>query len=275
MKKSVVDIYDLQEMAPFFKGRVGTWLGKLLIKCLRVDLVNKVHARNCHLRGAEFTSALLHDPIIDLSYEVHNKEILDHLPEGAFVTVSNHPIGSLDGIMLIDIFASRRPDFKVMVNEILVKIGAMKDNFVSVLPDSTGNGPNPANINGVRYSLQRLKEGHPMGFFPAGAISFYNKEDKVIRDLPWTHSVIRLIRKANVPIYPVYFDFLNSRFFYWLGGISWKIRTLRIPAEAFNKRGKTVDVYVGEPISPDEIKNFTDDTALAEFLFNRTYGAKK
>ena len=46
MKKSVVDIYDLQEMAPFFKGRVGTWLGKLLIKCLRVDLVNKVHARN-------------------------------------------------------------------------------------------------------------------------------------------------------------------------------------------------------------------------------------
>lgn len=275
MKKSVVDIYDLQEMAPFFKGRVGTWLGKLLIKCLRVDLVNKIHARNCHLRGAEFTSALLHDPIIDLSYEVHNKEILDHLPEGAFVTVSNHPIGSLDGIMLIDIFASRRPDFKVMVNEILVKIGAMKDNFVSVLPDSTGNGPNPANINGVRYSLQRLKEGHPMGFFPAGAISFYNKEDKVIRDLPWTHSVIRLIRKANVPIYPVYFDFLNSRFFYWLGGISWKIRTLRIPAEAFNKRGKTVDVYVGEPISPDEIKNFTDDTALAEFLFNRTYGAKK
>ena len=136
MKKSVVDIYDLQEMAPFFKGRVGTWLGKLLIKCLRVDLVNKVHARNCHLRGAEFTSALLHDPIIDLSYEVHNKEILDHLPEGAFVTVSNHPIGSLDGIMLIDIFASRRPDFKVMVNGILTKIGAMEDNFISVVPDS-------------------------------------------------------------------------------------------------------------------------------------------
>ena len=87
--------------------------------------------------------------------------------------------------------------------------------------------------------------------------------------------MIRLIKKANVPVYPVYFDFLNSRFFYWLGNISWKIRTLRIPAEAFNKRGKTVDVYIGEPISPEEIKKFTDDTALAEFLFNRTYGAKK
>ena len=242
MKKSVVDINDLQEAAPFFKSRIGTFLGKLLIKWLSVDKVNKVHANNCHLRGSAFTTALLSDPLIDIKYNLHHAEILDNLPEGAFITISNHPIGSIDGIILIDIMAARRPDFKVMVNEILVKIGAMKDNFVSVLPDSTGNGPNPANINGVRYSLQRLKEGHPMGFFPAGAISFYNKDDKEIHDLPWTHSVIRLIRKANVPVYPVYFDFLNSRFFYWLGSISWKIRTLRIPAEAFNKRGKTVDV---------------------------------
>ena len=244
MKKSVVDIYDLQEMAPFFKGRVGTWLGKLLIKCLRVDLVNKVHARNCHLRGAEFTSALLHDPIIDLSYEV-------------------------------DIFASRRPDFKVMVNGILTKIGAMEDNFISVVPDSHKRGANPANVNGVRLSLQRLKEGHPMGFFPAGAISFYNKKEKQVRDLSWAHSVIRLVRKAKAPVYPVYFDFQNTHFFYWLGNISWQIRTLRIPTEAFNKRGKKADVYIGEPISPEEIAAIPEDKDLAEFLYKRTYGAKK
>lgn len=275
MKKSVVDIYDLQEMVPFFKGPVGTFLGKLVIKLLCVDKVNKVHANNCALRGAEFTTSLLGDPLIDIKYNVHNAELLDHLPEGAFCTVSNHPIGSLDGIMLIDIFAARRPDFKVMVNGILSKIGAMDDNFVSVVPDSNNQGANPANVNGVRVSLQRLKEGHPMGFFPAGAISFYNKDTKRIQDLPWTHSVIRLIRKSNVPVYPVYFDFLNSKFFYWLGNISWKIRTLRIPAEAFNKRGKTADVYIGEPISPEEIKNISDDKELAEFLYNRTYGAKK
>lgn len=275
MKESVIDIHDLQESFPFFRSRIGTFLGKRLIRWLCVDKVNRVHAASCHLHGAEFTSAILRDPLIDIKYRLHNAEVLNSLPEGAFITVSNHPIGSVDGIILIDIMAARRPDFKVMVNEILVKIGAMKDNFVSVLPDSTGNGPNPANINGVRYSLQRLKEGHPIGFFPAGAISFYNKKEGKVRDLPWTHSVIRIIRKAGVPIYPVYFDFLNSRFFYWLGRINWKIRTLRIPAEVFNKRGKTVDVYVGEPIRPDEIKDFTDDASLAEFLYDRTYGAKK
>ncbi len=275
MKKSVVDIHDLQGMSPFFKTWIGIRLGELLIKWLNIDKVNKVHENNCQYRGAEFTSHLLSDPLINLKYKVHNAELLDHLPEGTFVTVSNHPIGSIDGIILIDIFAKRRPDFKVMVNGILTKIGAMADNFISVQPDSNNRGANVRNVNGVRLSLERLKEGHPMGFFPAGAISMYHKDTKDIRDLPWTHSVIRLIRKANAPVYPVYFDFKNSAFFYWLGRIDWRIRTLRIPTEAFNKRGRSVDVYIGDPIDPEEIKQLKDDTALANLLYQRTYSAKK
>ena len=35
MKESVVDIHDLQEAAPFFKSRFGSFLGKVLIKWLR------------------------------------------------------------------------------------------------------------------------------------------------------------------------------------------------------------------------------------------------
>lgn len=275
MKESVVDIHDLQAAAPFFRNSIGAFLGKILIRCLGIDKVNRVHANNCHLRGAAFTTALLNDPLIDIHYNLHNAEVLDRLPEGAFATVSNHPIGSIDGIMLIDIVASRRPDFKVMVNGILTQIGAMGDNFVSVKPDSNKHGTNPKNINGVRLSLQLLKEGHPMGFFPAGGISMYNKEEGKVQDLPWTHSVIRLIRKANVPVYPIYFDFLNSGFFYWLGRIDWRIRTFRIPAEAFNKRGRTVDVYIADPVTPEEIQAIPDDTLLADFLYKKTYGAKK
>ncbi len=275
MKKSVIDIHDLGEMLPFFKSKFGISLGKGLLKLFCVEKVNQVHSNSCHLRGAEFTSGLLKDPLINIKYRIHNEEILDHLPEGAFATVSNHPIGSLDGIILIDIFAARRPDFKVMVNGVLTKISAMADNFISVLPDSNHQGANPKNINGVRLSLARMREGHPMGFFPAGAISFKNKKEKRICDHPWTHSVIRLIRKTNVPVYPVYFDFLNSKFFYFLGQIDWRIRTLRIPAEVFNKKGRIVDVYIGDPIPAEQIKAITDDNELADFLYTKTYGAKK
>ena len=46
MKESVVDVHDLQETAPFFKSRFGTFLGKVLIKWLSVDKVNKAHAHS-------------------------------------------------------------------------------------------------------------------------------------------------------------------------------------------------------------------------------------
>lgn len=275
MKRTVIDLQDLQQISPFFKNPVGKYLAKKFLKWFCIDKVNQLHINHCDYKGAGFTSALLKDPLVNINYKIHNEELLDNLPEGGFVTVSNHPIGSLDGIILIDIFASRRPDFKVMVNGVLSKIGAMEENFISVQPDSKNQGANPKNVNGVRLSLQMLKEGHPMGFFPAGAISMYDKENKKIQDMPWTHSVIRLIQKANVPVYPVYFDALNSDFFYWLGRIDWRIRTLRIPAEVFNKKGKTFDIYIGNPISAEKIKSFDDSAQLGKYLYEATYGAKK
>jgi putative hemolysin len=274
MKKNVIDISDLQKAIPLFKSRFGTFLGKKLLKWVCIDKVNLVHSNNCHYRGSEFTTAILKDPLIDLRYEIHNKERLESLPEGAFITVSNHPVGSLDGIILIDIFASIRPDFRVMANDILSRISAMEDIFIHVHPDSSSQGANMHNVNGIRASLAHLQEGHPMGFFPAGAISFHNKKAKKILDLEWTHSVIRLIRKANMPVYPVYFDLYNSNFFYLLGTISWKLRTFRIPVEVFNKRGTTAHVYIGSPIPAEEIQQITDEKELADFLYQKTYDAK-
>lgn len=269
MKKTVFGIEDLQAMAPVFKGKVGTYLGNKLLDWLSINKVNMLHANNCHLKSFDFTAAVLHD--IEVSYKVHGAEKLEQLPKGAFITISNHPFGSIDGIMLIDIIARYRPDFAVMVNGILTNIEAMKDNFIAVKPDSKKEGANVANVGGVRLSLQRLKNGHPMGFFPAGAISMYNKKKKIIEDLPWAISVVRLVRRGRVPIYPIFFDGLNSSFFYWLGRIDWRIRTLRIPGEVFNKRGRCFDVFVGDPIYPEELAQYADDRSLADFLHSKTY----
>lgn len=273
MKKTVLDINDLQKLSPVFKNRIVAFFAKKLFKCLSINKVNQIHANHCHLRGSAFTSAMLSDPLMNVKYKIHHEELLESLPEGAFITVSNHPIGSLDGIILIDIFASRRPDFRVMVNGFLENISAMGDNFISVQPKTDDDTGNLSNINGVRASLGQLKAGHPMGFFPAGAMSFKNK-NKQVRDLPWTHSIIRLIRKAKVPVYPVYFGCKNTNFFYWLGNISWKVRTMFVAVEAFNKRGRTLDVYIGKPISVDTIQHYKDDNDLAEFLYQVTYGLK-
>jgi len=209
MKKNVLDYEDVQAMAPVLKSRLGLYLIKKFFSWTDMNKVNQIHGNHCELRGSAFTTAMLNDPLMDVRYEVHNDEILHDLPEGAFITVSNHPIGSLDGIILIDIFASIRPDYCLMVNEILANVTAMGDNIISVIPktDNTQDG-NPKNINGVRLAFSHIKNGHPMGFFPSGSMSFYDSKQKRVHDRPWTHSIIRLIRKANVPVIPVYFDCL-------------------------------------------------------------------
>jgi len=272
MRKIVFDIHDLQEIVPVFNNKFLAFWGRKLIKWLDFEKVNQIHSDHCHLQGSDFTSAILSDPIMNVKYNLHNKEILDSLPEGAFITVSNHPIGSLDGIILIDIFASRRKEFCVMVNEILERISALAGNFILVQPKTDDAIKSNVNTGGVRATLGWLKAGHPIGFFPSGAISFKGK-NKQIKDRPWAHTVIRLIRKANVPVYPVYFACRNSRFFYWLGKISWKIRTFRIPTETFNKRGQTFDIYIRQPICPQTIQQYTDDAELADFLYHATYNS--
>jgi len=275
MKRTVLDIEEVQQLAPVLNTRLGAWLLRKVFRWTDLNKVNQIHANHCHLRGSAYTSAMLSDPLMDVRYEVHNRELLDELPEGAFITVSNHPIGSLDGIVLIDIFASIRPDYRLMVNQLLAQITAMRDNFISVVPRTDDTNDNkPKNINGVRLSFSHLKKGHPMGFFPAGAMSFYNRKQKQVRDLPWTHSIIRLIQKVQVPVIPVYFDCLNSKFFYRLGRFSWRLRQLRVAVEAFNKKGQTLHVYIGQPIPPEKIQMMTDERTLADFLYHTTYNCK-
>lgn len=269
MKTSVFDITDLQSISPVFNGRIGSFFGNQIIKLFSVDKVNGLHERNCHLTGYEFTEAILKE--IGVSYKLHGEEYLKELPDDAFITVSNHPFGSIDGIMLIDILVRYRSDFAVMVNGLLTNIEAMKDNFIAVKPDTKRQGANTSNVGGVRLALERITEGHPLGFFPAGAISMYDKENKHVQDIPWAMSIIRLIRRAKRPIYPVFFDGLNSSFFYWLGRIDWRIRTLRIPGEVFNKKGRCFDIFVGKPISVEEQMQFADDESFRDYLYKKTY----
>ncbi len=270
MKRTVIDVDFLAQKSVIFRGRLGTRLAKLIWHLLAIDRVNWVYGRSCDKKGAAFSEGLLKDLGVD--YRVGNVERLQNLPQGAFITVSNHPYGGLDGIMLIHLMASIRSDYKVMVNQILTLIEAMEENFISVQPH-VGNSTVPTSeaINGVRETLRRLHQGHPVGFFPAGAVSMFHFRNFRIRDREWQEGILKLIQIAKVPVLPIRFYDSNSIFFYFLGVISWKIRSLRMPYEVFNKKGQRPRIGVGELITADEIKQFKDTKALGDFLRNKVY----
>ena len=128
IKRSVLDYDDIVAMVPKAAGHRK--LINRLLHWLSVDKVNDVHDRYCDNPGPEFSRNLLKD--FDINLRVDGREVLDSLPDGAFITVSNHPFGALDGISLIALMGTLRPDFKVMVNMVLNRISAMRPNFIAV-----------------------------------------------------------------------------------------------------------------------------------------------
>lgn len=262
---------EIYAAAPFLRKHPR--LMKIFKNWIILDKCNRVHGTYCYTSGVPFSNLLI-DEAYRINKVTHNEEVLDRFPTGAFLTVSNHPLGALDGIMLIDIVGRHRPDFKVMVNMILYNIQAMRPTFIPVDP-SGSNDPEKkrTTMHGIREAMMHVKRGHPLGFFPAGAVSKV-KRNLRISDRPWQESVIRLAKQLRVPIIPVYFHDHNSAFFNFLGMIDWRIRTLRLPRELFNKTGKTMHVSFGEPVMPEEQDRYDDLKEFGDMLRRRTYDLK-
>jgi len=266
----VIDPKDFENFSSLFSGARGHRRAEFIMRLLSIDKVNWVYDHSGAYTGAEFTSRLLDD--LGVNYVVGNSERLKSLPEGSFITVSNHPYGGLDGIMSIDLLAGIRPDYRFMVNKILSLIKTLNGNFISVTP--TGNkktGVTAASIKGIRESLEHLHNGHPLGFFPSGAVSDFSLRDLHVRDRGWQKSILHMIHSAKVPVLPIRFFDKNSTLFYFLGLLNWRIRSLRLPSEVFNKRNQEPRIGIGNIISVEVQEQFTDVEALGSFLRKSVY----
>lgn len=273
IRPDVLNYDDIRRLVPKLDGheKFVNWL----LHFLSVDKVNRVHSNCCDTPGPEFTRRLLFDEF-KMTLRVDNIDVLDHLPEGAFITVSNHPFGALDGIALIYLVGSRRPEFKVLVNMILNQISAMRPNFIAVDPLASDNPSKRAvSVNGIRQALRQLRDGNPVGFFPAGAMSKSTLRHG-IQDREWQRSVLQIIHRAKVPVIPIFFHGGNSWWCNFLGHVCWPARSLRLPAEVFRKNGTEMHISVGEPISLEQqaLHNSTPEE-LGKFLREKTYELSK
>ena len=278
----LLTVNNLEQVSPLFRGWAGNALAKGVMRLLAVDKVNELYDRNAALKGPDFAAAVLDD--IGMDYELRFEGIdpahasyetlASLIPDGPFITISNHPCGHADGISLVEVFGNMRDDYKVIVNNILGMIQPLEDNFIQVTPTgSSRTAPTAASVSGIKAALKHLRSGGCLGLFPSGAVSDFSLKDRCVRDREWQEAVIRLIMKAEVPVIPVRFFDGNSTFYYSLGLIDWRVRLLRLPSEVFNKKGMTMRIGIGKVISVEEQKRFGNDVhAFRDFLRGSVYG---
>jgi putative hemolysin len=239
-----------------------------LMKLFNLHKINKLYGEIHEHQGLDFIQAMLHQLNIQIELPQADKE---HIPKtGAFITVSNHPFGMLDGIILLAIMLESRPDFKVMANFLLQKVENLKDLFIPVNPFED-NPKAGSSFGGIREFLRHIKAGHPAGIFPAGEVSTYQTDWKHITDREWQRPALKMIARAEVPVLPVHFIGSNSLIFHLLGIINPSLRTATIPSEYLRKKDTYLKVRIGSAITPEEQKRFETPEQLGRYMRARVY----
>lgn len=265
-----MDLINRQELidaAHLDKLRLG-FTADVLMRIFRLHKLNKLYSDFEHEKGVHFIDGVIES--LGIRYALYPEEE-DRIPrEGAFIVVANHPFGLLDGLMMIRLIAGVRPDFKVMANYLLQRLETLESFFIPVDPFGTKDSTQKS-LGGIKQFLQHLQAGHPVGIFPAGEVSSFQAESKLITDREWQKSAVKVIYRAKVPVLPIFFHGSNSFIFHLLSRINPKFRTAGIPAELFNKNHHTLRIRVGNPVLPETLAEMGSEDEAGRFLRAKVY----
>lgn len=264
---NLIDESDLLKASGSLNRFGGSLAAKMVMYIMRLNKINKLYSNVYSDDANAFLDRLIE--ALGVNIEINDEDLQKIPREGAFITVSNHPFGGLDGIILIKLLSKIRPDYKVMANFLLKKIVPIKDYFLGVNPFE--NRKSISSAGGIKEALRQIADGKPLGLFPAGEVSAYQTDSNSIEDREWGVSVLKLIKKAHVPVIPIYFQGSNSMLFQLLGLIHPMLRTIKLPSELLNKKNKAVRLRIGNPITVEVQDSFTDMVQYGKFLRARTY----
>lgn len=248
-------------------GYLGTSLAWGLMKLTRISAINSFYAKIAHLDCEAYAQAILEHYEID--YDIPEEDFKRLPKKGSYITISNHPLGAIDGILLMRLLLPLRKDYKIMANFLLERMAPLAPYILPVNPFEEHKGAR-SSIAGFKKAIQHIRDGHPLGIFPAGEVST-QKDGKLIVDKPWEEAALKLIKKAQVPVVPIYFHGKNSKLFYRLSKWNPVFRTALIPSQVLSQRNRPLKVRIGQPISVQTQNEQESLEEFADLLRRKTY----
>lgn len=260
--KEVAKVMNLDKL-----GFLGTSVGWVVLQTTKLSVINKEYDKRKDLPASQFIDSIL--KLFEIDFEIPEDDLKRIPKTGAFITISNHPLGGIDGMILMKLLLSKREDYKVMANFLLQRIEPLHPYIMPVNPFEEHKEAK-SSMKGIKDAILHLREGKPLGIFPAGEVST-NKDENTIVDRPWDPGAIRLIQKVKVPVIPIYFHAKNSTFFYRLASVSDVLRTAKLPSEMLSQKRRKIKVRIGNPVSVENIQEIENTEALTAFLRRKTY----
>lgn len=231
--------------------------------------INEILEHHGHLKGKAFASAALGD--LGIKYRVHGIEKIKK--ERRYMFVSNHPLGGLDGMILIEVFGEIFENVKFVVNDLLMHIEPLKSVFVPV------NKYGRQKIDNTKMILEAYDSNAQILYFPAGLCS--RMVNGKIQDLEWKKSFVNQAIKHGRDIVPIFFGGRNSTFFYKFAnirkslGIKFNYETILLPREMFLQRNAVFNIFIGEPVSHETLVTEGSPAYWSERLRREVYNLNR
>ena len=244
----------------------------LLKRIVCQDSLNDLLDKTGHLHDAEFCRAVLRE--LGITYSVVHPERLPAPADRRVIFVSNHPLGGLDGMVLIDLLTSLYgPGLKFVVNDLLMAIDQLKGVFLPV--NKLGKQSRDASDN-----LTRALDGpDPLVIFPAGLVS-RRGADGAVADLEWHKMFINKAIASRRDIVPLFFSGRNSNFFYNFAymrrrmGLRFNVEMALLPAEVFKQRSRNFTIVAGPRVPWNTLSTGSRAAADAREIKDRVYSLK-
>ncbi len=267
-----INIEDLiSSHYPEFLKSLPNFLRRTLIsifsRLLFLRKINSLIKKFSGLKNFVFIDEVLNE--LDCSFSFPYKDLSKIPGEGRLLIAANHPLGGLDGLVLLKTISLIRKDVKIIVTDYLSEIENISDLLLPFRLD--GAAPQRESIRQIHNALNNEMA---VIMFPAGEVSRLNFLK--IKDSAWKKGILFFSRTNDTPVLPVHIKARNSSFFYFTSIISKRLSMYLLPMQLFNKKGKVFSITIGNMIPSKNIgKNINNDAALTKLLRKHVYNIGK
>ncbi|PPK60472.1 acyltransferase-like protein [Malaciobacter marinus] len=217
---------------------------KIAKRIVHEEHINEFLSKNSHLIGFEFVDAVL--DYFDFDYTVSSNNLQNIPTSGKVVIIANHPLGGLDALCLLKLVGSIRHDVKIVANDFLAGIEALKPLMIPI--DNYKKRQSKSDIKAV---YEALNKEEAIIIFPAGEVS--RASAKGISDPNWSKGFLNFAQNTNAAILPIFIDGKNSKIFYTMSIINKTFSTLLLSHEMFKSKSKNINIKIGEIIPSEHI----------------------
>jgi putative hemolysin len=185
--------------------------------------------------------------------------------DGPLIVAANHPLGLIDGLVLLDYMFRVRGDVRLLGNHQLGQLPVIGPIVLPVTPRSKQASGRASGA--LTCADAHLKQGGSLLIFPAGAVARCRR-DGIATDDRWRTGVASLASLNRCPVVPAAVLAQNSGTFYTVAKLSRSAADALVIREALALRGAIIPLASGAPMSPigvsrEEIEAFSTDLRLA------------